>query len=51
MEATHAGKTALAQRLLEKYGIPFPSMDHLKIGLISSGPTSLSPKDYEKLTT
>lgn len=48
--ATHTGKTALAQKLLEKYGIPFLSMDHLKMGLIRSGLTSLSPEDDEKLT-
>ena len=29
--ATHTGKTTLAQRMLERYGYPYLSMDHLKI--------------------
>ena len=37
--ASHTGKTALAQRLLEKYKIPYFSIDHLKMGLIRSGRT------------
>lgn len=41
--ASHTGKTALAQRLLEAYGYPYLSMDHLKMGLIRSGNTSLTP--------
>ena len=41
--ASHAGKTALAQSLLEKYKFPYLSMDHLKMGLIRSGHTSLTP--------
>ncbi len=41
--ASHAGKTALAQRLLEKYKYPYLSIDHLKMGLIRSGNTSLTP--------
>ena len=41
--ASHTGKTALAQRLLEQYGYPYLSMDHLKMGLIRSRYTSLSP--------
>ena len=32
--ASHTGKTALAQRLLEKYHYPYLSIDHLKMGLI-----------------
>ena len=47
---THAGKTALSQRLLEKYLIPYISIDHLKMGLIRSGKTTLTPNDDEKLT-
>ena len=31
---SHTGKTHLAQRLLEKYKIPYLSLDHLKMGLI-----------------
>ena len=41
--ASHTGKTALAQRLLEKYKFPYLSIDHLKMGLIRSGNTSLTP--------
>lgn len=49
--ASHAGKTALAQRLLEKYKYPYLSIDHLKMGLIRSGNTSLTPlSDDEELT-
>ncbi|MDE7181794.1 MAG: adenylate kinase, partial [Clostridia bacterium] len=49
--ATHTGKTALAQKLMEKYKIPYYSLDHLKMGLIRSGQTSLTVYDDEKLTT
>ena len=49
--ASHAGKTALAQRLLEKYKYPYLSIDHLKMGLIRSGNTCLTPlSDGEELT-
>ena len=41
--ASHAGKTALAQKLLEKYKYPYLSIDHLKMGLIRSGHTDLTP--------
>lgn len=41
--ASHTGKTALAQRLLEKYKYPYFSIDHLKMGLIRSGHTTLTP--------
>ena len=43
MGASHTGKTALAQKLLEKYSYPYLSIDHLKMGLIRSGNTSLTP--------
>ncbi|MBQ8599668.1 MAG: adenylate kinase [Oscillospiraceae bacterium] len=48
--ASHTGKTALAQKLLEKYHWPYLSMDHLKMGLIRSGQTSLTPMDDDKMT-
>lgn len=48
--ATHTGKTLYAQRLLEKYGYPYFSIDHLKMGLIRSGNTDLTPMDDDKLT-
>lgn len=41
--ASHTGKTLLAQRLLEKYKCPYFSIDHLKMGLIRSGKTELTP--------
>ena len=41
--ASHTGKTALAQKLLEKYQYPYFSIDHLKMGLIRSGNTELTP--------
>ncbi len=48
--ATHTGKTAYAQRLLEKYKYPYLSIDHLKMGLIRSGQTPLTVYDDEQLT-
>lgn len=48
--ASHTGKTALAQKLLEKYKYPYLSIDHLKMGLIRSGNTKLTPMDDDKLT-
>ncbi|MGM9943165.1 MAG: adenylate kinase [Erysipelotrichaceae bacterium] len=41
--ASHTGKTALSQKLLEKYKYPYFSIDHLKMGLIRSGNTELTP--------
>ena len=48
--ASHTGKTVLAQKLLEKYKYPYFSIDHLKMGLIRSGYTKLTPEDDDKLT-
>ena len=48
--ASHTGKTALAQKLLEKYKYPYLSIDHLKMGLIRSGNTELTSMDDDKLT-
>ena len=48
--ASHTGKTLLAQKLLEKYKYPYLSVDHLKMGLIRSGQTELTPYDDDKLT-
>lgn len=47
--ATHTGKTALAQKLMERYKIPYYSIDHLKMGLIRSGQTKLTPYDDGEL--
>ena len=41
--ASHTGKTALARRLVERYKANCLSIDHLKMGLIRSGYTSLTP--------
>lgn len=50
--ASHTGKTCLAQKLLEKYKYPYLSVDHLKMGLIRSGNTTLTPlSDDGELTT
>lgn len=48
--ASHTGKTVLAQQLLEKYQYPYLSIDHLKMGLIRSNNTALTPMDDDKLT-
>ena len=49
--ASHTGKTLLAQRMLEQYKYPYLSIDHLKMGLIRSGNTELTPlSDDEALT-
>ena len=48
--ASHTGKTAYAQKLLRKYHYPYLSIDHLKMGLIRSGQTNLTPMDDDKLT-
>ena len=47
--ASHTGKTALAQKLLEKYKYPYLSIDHLNMGLIRSGNTELTPMDDTEL--
>lgn len=49
--ASHTGKTVLAQRMLEKYKYPYLSVDHLKMGLIRSGYTDLTPDDDDELTS
>ena len=41
--ASHTGKTTLAQKFLEKYNYPYLSIDHLKMGLIRSKNTNLTP--------
>ena len=41
--ASHTGKTLLAQKMMEQYHYPYFSIDHLKMGLIRSGNTTLSP--------
>lgn len=48
--SSHSGKTLLSQKLLDKYKYPYISIDHLKMGLIRSGNTDLTPEDDDKLT-
>lgn len=48
--ASHTGKTLLAQRMLEEHGFTYLSIDHLKMGLIRSGNTDLTPEDDDELT-
>ena len=48
--ASHTGKTLYAQKLLEKYHTSYLSIDHLKMGLIRSGNTDLTPMDDDRLT-
>lgn len=47
--ASHTGKTLLAQKLLEKYKYSVLSIDLLKMGLIRSKNTDLTPEDDEEL--
>ena len=49
--ASHTGKTMLAQKLLEKYKYPYFSIDHLKMGLIRSGNTALTPVSDDRALT
>ncbi|MCR5279866.1 MAG: adenylate kinase [Lachnospiraceae bacterium] len=48
--ASHTGKTLLAQKMLEEFEYPYFSIDHLKMGLIRSGRTDLTPEDDDQLT-
>lgn len=49
--ASHTGKTALAQKLLETRAFPYLSIDHLKMGLIRSGNTLLTPMSADSELT
>ena len=49
--STHTGKTLLAQRLLERHGAPYLSIDHLKMGLIRSGMCPLTPESPDEALT
>ncbi len=49
--ASHTGKTLFAQKLLEKYKYPYLSIDHIKMGLIRSGYTNLTPLSSDKALT
>ena len=47
--ASHTGKTLTAQKLLEAYRYPYLSIVLLKMGLIRSNNTDLTPEDDEEL--
>ena len=49
--ASHTGKTLLSQKLLERYKYPYLSIDHIKMGLIRSNNTKLTPLSSEKELT
>ncbi len=49
--ASHTGKTALAQRLVKRHGCFCLSLDHLKMGLIRSGRTRLTPLSSDRELT
>lgn len=49
--SSHTGKTLLAQRLLEAAHWPYLSLDHLKMGLIRSGWTHLTPESSDEELT
>ena len=49
--ASHTGKTALSQKLLEKYKYPYLSIDHIKMGLIRSKNTNLTPMSSDEELT
>ena len=47
--SSHAGKTLISQKLMERYRIPYLSLDHLKMGLIRGGMTTLTPEDDDEM--
>jgi len=49
--SSHTGKTFLASKLMQRYSYPYLSIDHLKMGLIRSGNTTLTPDSDKSLLT
>lgn len=47
--SSHVGKTLLSQKLMEKFRIPYVSLDHIKMGLIRGGYTSLTAEQDAEL--
>ncbi len=43
--SSHVGKTLLAQKLMERHGIPYLSLDHMKMMFIRGGLTKLTVAD------
>ncbi|MDR1308104.1 MAG: adenylate kinase [Treponema sp.] len=49
---THVGKTSLAQKLLEKYKIPYLSIDHIKMGIYRGWPEcGFTPESKDEIIT
>lgn len=49
--ATHSGKTLCADKLMRKLNISYISQDHIKMGLIRSGYTTLTPDSPDEVMT
>ena len=47
--SSHVGKTLIAQKLMERTGYPYTSLDHLKMGFIRSGMTELTVEDDREM--
>lgn len=47
--SSHVGKTLLAQKLMERTGYPYLSLDHLKMGFIRTGMTDLTVEDDREM--
>jgi putative acetyltransferase len=49
---THVGKTTLAQKLMEKYKIPYLSIDHIKMGICRGWPEcGFTPESKDEIIT
>ena len=48
--ASHTGKSHIAHELLKKHGYSVLSLDLIKMGLIRSHNTNLTPEDDDELT-
>lgn len=48
--SSHTGKTNLSQKLMEKCGYPYVSIDHIKMGLIRSRYVDFTVEEDEKIT-
>lgn len=49
--ATHTGKTNFANKLMVKKKMPYTSQDHIKMGLIRTGMTDLTPTSSREALT
>ena len=50
---SHSGKTLLSQKLMEKYKIPYFSIDHLKMGIYRANPgrCGFTPESEDEIIT